>query len=306
MEVEKEDDAKPKDYNTGFRMGFYGKKESFKTPHSFLMELDQEFKFDCDPCPFESEYDGLSVKWGKSNWVNPPFKKADLFVRKALSEMLNNGSKSVLLIPMRTNSNYWRECVLPYACDILPLNKITFEGFSRPFPGELSLVFFIPGVVKRRKIERKTYSYFKFPCTLCDEKTSDFYRKNPLLPDSKKSRMDKRELSDFFDLVDDHNFNKDALFKRWSEVVLAWFFKNKSEERGADFIFELVLTTWQSENQIHEEHGLVEPDNKHWDEMGKEMVVSRYFSILSKKLGISAVIDDKILRDFLDEIYEQP
>jgi len=45
------------------------------TPPELYAELDAEFHFDFDPCPYPLPvgFDGLSVPWGRSSYVNPPF-----------------------------------------------------------------------------------------------------------------------------------------------------------------------------------------------------------------------------------------
>ena len=78
------------------------------TPPDFYRGLDAEFNFDFDPCPFPKPagYNSLIVPWGKSNYVNPPFKKIDApfggpssFVRKAIEES-KRGATSVFVLPL--------------------------------------------------------------------------------------------------------------------------------------------------------------------------------------------------------------
>ena len=59
------------------------------TPPDFMRELDDEFHFDFDPCPYPRPdgFDGLTEEWGMRNWVNPPFKGNKMaWVRKAITE----------------------------------------------------------------------------------------------------------------------------------------------------------------------------------------------------------------------------
>ena len=50
--------------------------DNYATPPELYNELNKEFNFDFDPCPYnEGEIinDGLKIDWGKSNFVNPPY-----------------------------------------------------------------------------------------------------------------------------------------------------------------------------------------------------------------------------------------
>ena len=82
-------------------------KHYWLTPPELLEELNKEFKFDFDPCPFPKpdDFDGLEVDWKNSNYVNPPFgsimhkgkkKGATAWVRKAIAE--NEKCKNVFLV----------------------------------------------------------------------------------------------------------------------------------------------------------------------------------------------------------------
>lgn len=80
------------------------------TPPELLAELDAEFVFDFDPCPFPLPpgFDGLTCEWGRSNYVNPPFgsivhqgkkKGPTAWARKALAERAK-GKRVVLVYPI--------------------------------------------------------------------------------------------------------------------------------------------------------------------------------------------------------------
>lgn len=72
-----------------------------------MAELQAEFAFDFDPCPFPKpdDFDGLTAEWGRSSYVNPPFgsimhqgkkKGATAWARKAIAEHAKG--KSVVLV----------------------------------------------------------------------------------------------------------------------------------------------------------------------------------------------------------------
>lgn len=67
-----------------------------------MAKLQNEFNFDFDPCPHPrpENFDGLSVKWGKRNWVNPPFTGGLMaWIRKAIVEC-KRGNMSVIILPV--------------------------------------------------------------------------------------------------------------------------------------------------------------------------------------------------------------
>lgn len=90
------------------------KKRYWLTPPGVYKKLDNEFHFDFDPCPCPKPdgYDSLLIEWGKSNYVNPPFRRADgvdgkgptAFVRKAIEEN-KKGKTVVLMIPVQSYVN---------------------------------------------------------------------------------------------------------------------------------------------------------------------------------------------------------
>jgi hypothetical protein len=78
------------------------------TPPDVYSKLDEEFHFTFDPCPYPlpEGHNALEIAWGVSNFVNGPFRKADVingtgltaFVYKAIEEA-KLGRSSVLLVP---------------------------------------------------------------------------------------------------------------------------------------------------------------------------------------------------------------
>jgi len=88
-------------------------KKYWLTPPEIYAALNDEFHFDFDPCPcpLPENYNALEVDWGKSNYVNPPFRKKDgphggptAFVRKAIAEK-EKGNTSVLMVPVQSYVN---------------------------------------------------------------------------------------------------------------------------------------------------------------------------------------------------------
>lgn len=85
-------------------------KHYWLTPPVLMQELQLEFAFDFDPCPFPKpdNFDGLDADWGGSNYVNPPFgvvmhkgkkKGATAWARKAIEEH-KKGKRVVFVYPI--------------------------------------------------------------------------------------------------------------------------------------------------------------------------------------------------------------
>ena len=91
-------------------------KHYWLTPPDLYAELDAEFCFDFDPCPFPKPqgFDGLTCEWGQRNYVNPPFgsimhqgpgdekpkkKGPTAWMRKAITEQ-QKGKLSVVVYPV--------------------------------------------------------------------------------------------------------------------------------------------------------------------------------------------------------------
>src|SRR5687768_10858356 len=85
-------------------------KHYWLTPPDLYRELNEQFSFNFDPCPYPLPlgFDGLTCEWGLSNYVNPPFgsiihqgrkKGPTAWVRKAI-EQQRQGKRVVLVYPI--------------------------------------------------------------------------------------------------------------------------------------------------------------------------------------------------------------
>lgn len=95
------------------------KNNDWSTPQDFYDDLNKVYNFDFDPCPLNSNFDGLICEWGQRNFVNPPYsrKLKEDFVRKALKES-ENGKLCVLLLPVSTSTKLFHDVILPNASSI--------------------------------------------------------------------------------------------------------------------------------------------------------------------------------------------
>ncbi len=117
---------------------FSSARSDWRTPEAFYQALDAEFHFDFDPCPDRPHFDGLSIEWGLRNYVNPPYQRGvtDKWVKKALEES-RKGKLVVMLLPARTDNQWFQDYVLPEARQIRFIRgRLKFKGAEHgaPFP----------------------------------------------------------------------------------------------------------------------------------------------------------------------------
>lgn len=104
------------------------KKQYWITPPELYKKLDQEFHFDYDPCPYPFDgIDGTETDWGKSTYLNPPFRKSDgkfgkgptAFIRKAIEEN-KKGKQVVILI----NTNAFINMLIEAGAEMRSLKRV--------------------------------------------------------------------------------------------------------------------------------------------------------------------------------------
>ncbi len=131
---------KPKDNK--FHKGAKDGKHYWLTPPDLLAELDAEFDFDFDPAPYPlpEGFDGLTMEWGESNYLNPPFgailhegkkKGATAWARKAIEEF-RKGKKVVMVYPI----DKWVLMLIQAGAEIRNLYDIRWHSIENGKPGK--------------------------------------------------------------------------------------------------------------------------------------------------------------------------
>ncbi len=117
------------------------KSDDYETPKEIYDELDAEFKFDFDPCPSNPAFDGLSIQWKRSNYVNPPYSNPRPWVAKPIEEA-RKGKTCVLLLRADPSTNYFHRLIMPNAREVrFRRGRIKFDGKS-PAPFASMIVVF--------------------------------------------------------------------------------------------------------------------------------------------------------------------
>lgn len=115
-------------------MTFHGGNKNGKhywlTPTQLMEELQKEFQFDFDACPYPKpeDFDGLTSEWGGATYVNPPFgsiihegkkKGPTAWARKAIIEY-QKGKRVVLVYPI----DKWVLMLLEHASEVRNLKDV--------------------------------------------------------------------------------------------------------------------------------------------------------------------------------------
>lgn len=109
-------------------------KDNWATPREIYDVLNAEFEFDFDPCPLNHDislWDGLTIEWGLSNFINPPYSRRlkEGFIKRAYEES-KKGALCVLLLPVSTSTKIFHEIIYPNAEIRFLKGRISFEGVN--------------------------------------------------------------------------------------------------------------------------------------------------------------------------------
>ncbi len=97
--------------NNTIRLFSSRKTDNWQTPKYLYNQLNMEFNFDCDPCPLNSQIDGLLVNWGKRCFVNPPYSKVKQFLEKAHEELSKETELCVFLVFANTDTKWFHDYI---------------------------------------------------------------------------------------------------------------------------------------------------------------------------------------------------
>ncbi len=124
----------------------------WETPAGVFRALRREFPLALDVCAtplnrkcrryFTRKRDGLRQRWSGVCWMNPPYGRTiGRWVRKALDESAR-GATIVSLLPARTDTAWWHECVMRAREIRLLRGRLRFVGAPAPAPFPSAVVIF--------------------------------------------------------------------------------------------------------------------------------------------------------------------
>jgi phage N-6-adenine-methyltransferase len=142
-----------------FEGKFESAKQDWETPWEFFEPINNEFGFTLDAAAapentkvksafITEDQDGLKTDWGINIvWLNPPYGKGrqpiSAWVKKAADEA-TKGATTVMLIPARTNTNWFHDICLKQGEVRFVRGRPKFGGADHGLPQPLCLVIFRP------------------------------------------------------------------------------------------------------------------------------------------------------------------
>ena len=145
-----------------FATKFQSAKQDWATPDDIFAPLADEFSFTLDAAAdqsnararayFTKREDGLSQDWGNNVvWLNPPYgdgaSRLVDWVKKA-EDSARRGATVVMLIPARTNTNWFHDICLSKGEVRFVRGRPKFGGAIHGLPQPLSIVIFRPSAVE--------------------------------------------------------------------------------------------------------------------------------------------------------------
>lgn len=139
----------------------------WETPPEIFNPINSEFNFTIDVCAnqqnkkcekfFDKTQNGLSQDWDNEIcWCNPPYgRDVKKWVRKAYEQSKRN-TTTVLLIPCKTNTNWWHDLIIPFAEVRFIRGRVRFiqNGiqYTNAYVWSLAFIIFRPHVNDELKL----------------------------------------------------------------------------------------------------------------------------------------------------------
>jgi len=137
-----------------FTTKFHSAKSDWETPQNLFDVLNQRFRFTCDVAAsssntkvkdnyFTEEQDAIQQAWKETCWCNPPYTTSlKLWAAYGLLQSHKYGSTIVMLLPCRTNTEWWHKFCMQAEEIIFLRGRPKFGDAKHGLPQPLALVVF--------------------------------------------------------------------------------------------------------------------------------------------------------------------
>lgn len=129
------------------------KSDEWETPQALFDTLNDEFRFNLDPCAsqinhkcdtyYTLEDNGLERSWGGHVvFCNPPYSQIAKWVEKAYNESMKPNTVVVLLIPSRTDTRWFHNFLYGKAEIRFIKGRLKFSNakYGAPFPSMIAIL----------------------------------------------------------------------------------------------------------------------------------------------------------------------
>jgi site-specific DNA-methyltransferase (adenine-specific) len=156
-----------------FNGKFNSAKQDWQTPDEIFDPLNEEFAFTLDAAAsfenkraekfFDKDSDGLLQDWGlETVWLNPPYgdgaAKLSEWVEKSYRASLR-GATVVMLLPARTNTNWFHDLCLSKAEIRFIRGRPRFGKAEHGLPQPLCIIIFRPRIGSfEPRLSRKAFA----------------------------------------------------------------------------------------------------------------------------------------------------
>lgn len=156
--IKRDDNLGHKDMADFDKNRFASKKQDWETPDSIFDPLYEEFHFDLDVAASDKHHkvirfidekdNAMTCDWpGKNCWLNPPYGKGyslSRWVERAYHQVCSGKYAEivVMLIPARTNTNWFHDICLKYGEVRFIKGRPKFGGAKHGLPQPLCIVIF--------------------------------------------------------------------------------------------------------------------------------------------------------------------
>lgn len=138
---------------------FESARQDWTTPRKLFDEIDREFGFTLDAAAsrdnalcdqfLSEDDDAMFCDWGNHVvWLNPPYGSTGAYTLKRWVEKSldasRRGATVVMLIPARTNTNWFHDCCLAFGEVRFVRGRPKFGGAKHGLPQPLCYVIFRP------------------------------------------------------------------------------------------------------------------------------------------------------------------